>query len=156
MSMTLDTSDFTRAADALAARYPDVADDVVDEALTRSAKLVADNVKGEAAKHRKSGMMSSRITVSRDDAGTGLSIRVTSEGKHALWTIGGTKAHRIAPGKVMPLGGGTRFATYVQHPGYRGDPIVNRAIVHSLPGIQDIIDTAAGDMARALAAAVGG
>lgn len=149
--VTVDAADFNRAAAALeGAGFDELAGKIVKHALRRSANVVRDNVRTRAARHGQ--RLAKGVHTTWRGAGFAFQLRVSATGPVAHLIAGGVKPHRIAPGRVMKIGGVIGFARAVQHPGFRADPFVHRGIVDSLPAIQAIVDQAGSEMAAALAA----
>lgn len=95
--------------------------------LERKAQRVADLARTYAAGH---GSIPAGIVVGpyRDK-----SIKVISTNPHTSFVHDGTRAHQIRPrrpGGVLrfEVGGRVVFARVVNHPGYRGDPYLTRAL----------------------------
>lgn len=118
-------------------------------ALDRTAEEVEEYIEQEAGKHSKTGRLFASIYKRRTADGweLGHDLQVA---KHALFVHWGAKPHPIFPkgaslstqqalagkfgvpkGKKLvlrwPVGGAFRFARFVNHPGYKGDPWLTRA-----------------------------
>lgn len=102
----------------------------LSNALAATAEEVEAYVEGEAAKHNKSGRLVASISKMRTPGGwwIGHDPRVAP---HAIFAHWGTKPHKIRPNKKKalrwPAGSMFAFAKEVNHPGYEGDPWMNRA-----------------------------
>jgi hypothetical protein len=99
--------------------------------LTRKAEQVADLARQYAAGH---GSIPEGIIVGpyRDK-----SIKVISTNVHSILVHNGSRRHPIRPRRAggwlrFEVGGRVVFAREVNHPGYRGDPFLTRALRDAL------------------------
>lgn len=138
----------------------------VRNVIRKSVNVVRKNVRSEARAHRKSGKMAGNIRTRFSATSTGWRFQgsVKATGAVANLIVGGVKPHHIAlGGKVMPIWGGTGkwrggegrgitgFARAVDHPGFAGDPFVDRGIAESEPAIAGFMDEGAQTIARTYA-----
>lgn len=98
-----------------------------DQLLTRRAERVAELAKRYSAGH---GSIPDGIEVGpiRDK-----SIKVLSTNKHTILVHNGSRRHKIRPRRTggwlrFEVGGRMVYAREVNHPGYRGDPFMSRAL----------------------------
>lgn len=118
VSVTLNASRFQRLLNAVGGPG--------ERMLRRKAERVRDLAKQYAAGH---GSIPEGVIVGpyRDGA-----IEVISTNPNTLFVHNGTPPHIIRPRRASVLrfqvGGRTVFARVVNHPGYRGDPFLTRAL----------------------------
>jgi hypothetical protein len=98
-----------------------------DRLLRRKAERVAELARVYAAPH---GSIASGISVEQDGPRR---YKVLSSNEHTLLVHNGSRAHRILPRRAggvlrFNVGGRVVFARAVNHPGYRGDPFLTRAL----------------------------
>lgn len=109
--------------------------DKISLALAKTVEDLEDYIAKEAAKHNRAGFIVRSIGIRRLGP---LSWEIYHDPRvapHALFVHDGTKAHTISPRRKKMLrwpsgvGGGTGFvfARQVNHPGYKGDPWMERA-----------------------------
>jgi hypothetical protein len=139
----------------------------VRNVIRKSVNVVRKNVRSEARAHRKSGKMAGSIRTRFSATSTGWRFQgsIKATGAVANLIVGGVSPHHIAlGGKVMPIWGGsgrrggqwrggagmgiTGFARFVDHPGFAGDPFVDRGIAESEPAIAGFMDDGAKTIAR--------
>lgn len=76
----------------------------------------------------------------------GQSVAVGSDSPIAPFIEYGTRPHTIRPRAARALafdaGGGTVFATVVNHPGTRPSPVLENALTESEPGIAELVNDA--------------
>lgn len=152
--VSIDGTAFATAAAKLdAAGFEDVAQKVVKHALRQAANVVRGNVKTEASRHRRRGRLEAGVHTTWKGAGLAFALRISVTGPEAHLIVGGVGPHRIKAlgSHPLPVGGVTGFAESVQHPGFRGDPFVQRGIKRSLPAIQILVDAAGAQMVAELA-----
>ncbi|AXP07816.1 hypothetical protein [Streptomyces phage phiSAJS1] len=95
--------------------------------LIRKAERVADLARAYAAGH---GSIPEGITVGPVE---GKSIKVISTNPHTIFVHNGTPRHPIRPRRPggylrFQVDGRTVYARAVNHPGYRGDPFLTKAL----------------------------
>ena len=165
--ITLDTSDFDKAAKALeTSNFTFLAARSVRPALRASVVLVQKLARSEIASRRRTGKLRAGVKYRIKGRGLNVEASVRSTRPGTNLSIGGVREHPIAPGRLMPLWAGRGafrrgkgsgiigFATAVQHPGYGPNPWFRRAIDKSEGAIQGYIQTAADSMVRDLATAM--
>jgi hypothetical protein len=121
--LTVEGADEVRAELARMASLP-------ARALAALAVDIEDKAEEAAARHSKSGALIRSIERKRDGADWVIG-HDGQHAPHALFVHWGTKPHKILPKKKKALrwSAGTffKFATGVNHPGYKGDPYFARA-----------------------------
>lgn len=99
-------------------------------ALAAAAEDVDDYARDAAAKHHVTGAMETSTYMRRDGAGWVIG-HDPQRAPYTVFVHWGTKPHKIGPKnkRVLRWPGGRawHFATFVQHPGYPGDPWMTRA-----------------------------
>lgn len=166
--MTVDASDFKRAAQALTKEgFEAAAGRTVAWALRRSANVARRNVRLKARPHRKTGHMASNIRVRYKGAGIGFTARVWAGSPVAHLISGGVKPHEtpLVNAGALTIRAGGQFGGDVRSggtvvaltkgsvhsPGFPGDPFFATGVDASRPEIGAIFQKSADTMVRELA-----
>lgn len=110
--------------------------------MARLAQRVFKDVSEDADKHTRTGALFSSVTLKKESKDAYLIFHNLTRAPYAPFVHWGSKPHKIAPNKRKSLrwvsANGFVFAKFVNHPGYKGDPYMVRA-VKSAPGQFDAI-----------------
>lgn len=145
----IDGAAFTAAAAQLRARFPELADELVDAAWRRASAAVLEDVRAAAGRH--GSRVAREIQARATGQGTSIEIRIGPRGPLTHLIVGGVRPHPIDAVRPMPIGGVHGFASRVRHPGVRADPFVERGIDQAMPAVAAIIDDAGAELAGELA-----
>lgn len=148
---SIDVDELTAAANALeAAGSGEIVDATLEDLARKVGDVVRDSIRKSAGRH---GLASS-VVVHTSGRGAGIRVLVAAEGRLVHLIVGGTRPHEIRAigDHALAIGSGpTPFVHSVRHPGTRPDPFVARGVELAAPAIASIMQSAAGDLAGALA-----
>jgi len=132
-------------------------DDAAAIALDRTGDAVLDAVRARARRHRRTGELERRLTLTAHGSGAHRVVEVEAAGDHARFVASGVRPHEIAaaPGHALPIGA-FGFASSVHHPGSDPDPFVAEGVADARGELATINDRAIASVADTVAARVGG
>lgn len=100
--------------------------------ISRLAQTVYADVRKGADRHTKTGSLYASINLRRQNDSTYWVFHQLQKAPYAPFVHWGSKPHVIRPRKRKALrwasGGAFRFAKFVNHPGYQGDPYMVTAL----------------------------
>lgn len=163
-TFTVDTRHLRAAVEKL--DHPNVeriALPIIRKAARAAVRIVRNTARRELGSHRQTGKMRGRIRTKFWGRGWQFAAGVKSTGPQTNLIVGGVRPHEITSGgRLMPMWAGRGkgrgiegFARYVgDHPGFAGDPFFKRAIDVTEPKVQQLLDAAVTDIARAVAQSI--
>lgn len=124
------------------AKFKALDDALKSKVVTRLAEAVYDDVEQAVDKHTKTGTLFQSLRLKKVSDGYEI-YHDLQRAPHALFVHWGTKPHVIKPKDKKslrwPSGNGFVFAKFVKHPGYKGDPYMDRAATNAPRHFEQII-----------------